>query len=352
MTRVASRSITTCPSWTGAPARCQTRSRAAARAARDRRERGVGVLRPGVAISRDTVGSEATGPNTPGWARSTAMSQAASPPSATATARSSHDLARVVRRQRHAATARASRDSCPGQPAAPGGLDQQHPTGVRHQRLAAGDHGQPGTTSPYPSPAECLSARFDRGLDNHDQTVLSRHFAHPGPACHLQDQPGESPRLARAPGNAAAHASSRPRIGGAGLMAQRGCSRHVSGTCLGGVAFETAVRIQRPPRQVMPPSQQVPSRWTASITALVRARRRTGRAPGGARRRYRARPRLPREAAAVTPLPARDQLRCSAGRPFSMTNDARVSTGAPGRETYGTTRKSARIALSSTCALR
>jgi hypothetical protein len=32
-------------------------------------------------ISRDTVGSEATDPNTPGWARSTAKSQAASPPS-------------------------------------------------------------------------------------------------------------------------------------------------------------------------------------------------------------------------------------------------------------------------------
>ena len=84
---VASRSITTCPSWVGAPARFHTRSRATARAP---------VIAPSapsgssarVAISRDTVGSEATNPNTPGCARSTPTSQAASPPNATATARS------------------------------------------------------------------------------------------------------------------------------------------------------------------------------------------------------------------------------------------------------------------------
>ena len=33
----------------------------------------------------------------------------------------------------------------PGQTTAPRGLDQQHATGMRHQRLATGDHGQPGT---------------------------------------------------------------------------------------------------------------------------------------------------------------------------------------------------------------
>lgn len=83
-----SRSITTFPSWIGAPARPQTRSRATARAE---------VIAPSaastspasVATSRDTVGSEATSPNTPGWAHSTATSAAQSPPSATATTRSS-----------------------------------------------------------------------------------------------------------------------------------------------------------------------------------------------------------------------------------------------------------------------
>ncbi|MBP2320510.1 hypothetical protein JOF56_000895 [Kibdelosporangium banguiense] len=39
-------------------------------------------------IARDTVGSDATAPNTPGWLRSTAISAAQSPPSATVTARS------------------------------------------------------------------------------------------------------------------------------------------------------------------------------------------------------------------------------------------------------------------------
>ena len=41
-----------------------------------------------VATSRDTVGSEATGPNRPGWARTTARSATQSPPRATASARS------------------------------------------------------------------------------------------------------------------------------------------------------------------------------------------------------------------------------------------------------------------------
>ena len=84
---VASRSITTCPSWTGAPAKPHTRSRAAARAALIAASAPSGSSAR-VAISRDTVGSEATNPNTPASARSTAISQAASPPNATATARS------------------------------------------------------------------------------------------------------------------------------------------------------------------------------------------------------------------------------------------------------------------------
>ena len=46
-----------------------------------------------VAISRDTVASEATGPNTSGWARTTATSAAQSPPRATAIATSVSTLA-------------------------------------------------------------------------------------------------------------------------------------------------------------------------------------------------------------------------------------------------------------------
>ena len=63
------------------------RARAAARAARIAGN--ATSMSPAKAVtSRDTVGSEATGPNRPGWARTTARSAAQSPPSATAVARS------------------------------------------------------------------------------------------------------------------------------------------------------------------------------------------------------------------------------------------------------------------------
>ena len=83
--KVASRSTTTCPSPTGlalpphlppGPART---ARIAARPPRRRQ----GVDQPAI------VGSEATAPNTSGWARTTATSARQSPPNAIATARSS-----------------------------------------------------------------------------------------------------------------------------------------------------------------------------------------------------------------------------------------------------------------------
>src|SRR5262249_59268641 len=48
----------------------------------------VGASAASVVISRETTGSEATGPNSSGWARSIATSARQSPPIETATARS------------------------------------------------------------------------------------------------------------------------------------------------------------------------------------------------------------------------------------------------------------------------
>ena len=85
MTRVASTSTTSgAPAsipWSGArpPACCQARARACARAVWIARNAAVGsaAIR---SIVRDTVGSEATGPNRPGSARSTANSRWIRPP--------------------------------------------------------------------------------------------------------------------------------------------------------------------------------------------------------------------------------------------------------------------------------
>jgi hypothetical protein len=87
---VASRStVTSPPSPPGAscPASAHTRSLAAARADRIAfSARGRSAAR--AATSRDTTGSDATGPARCGWSRSTAMSARQSPPSASAAARS------------------------------------------------------------------------------------------------------------------------------------------------------------------------------------------------------------------------------------------------------------------------
>ena len=76
------------PAWCRSPASAQARSRAAARAVRIARS-ARGASAASAATSRETTGSEATGPNSSGWARSTATSARQSPPNASATARSS-----------------------------------------------------------------------------------------------------------------------------------------------------------------------------------------------------------------------------------------------------------------------
>jgi hypothetical protein len=65
----------------------------------------------------------------------------------------------------------------PGQPTAPGGLDQQHPTRVRHQRLAADDHGRPGpqVLMLHPRSASQLDPMWSRQpTSNRAEQALSR----------------------------------------------------------------------------------------------------------------------------------------------------------------------------------
>ena len=69
------------------PASVHVRSRAAARAARSAFSARAGVA-ASASISRDTVGSDATDPNSSGWARNIATSAKQSPPNANVTARS------------------------------------------------------------------------------------------------------------------------------------------------------------------------------------------------------------------------------------------------------------------------
>jgi hypothetical protein len=99
---VASRStVTKAPSAPGAscPASAQARSRAAARADRTALS-ARGRSAASWLTSRDTTGSDATGPASSGCSRRTAMSARQSPPRATAAARVRDDLARVVHRPR------------------------------------------------------------------------------------------------------------------------------------------------------------------------------------------------------------------------------------------------------------
>jgi hypothetical protein len=90
VTMVASTSSGTSPPpapGAAAPASAHTRWRAAARADRIAvSDRGASAAK--TAISRDTTGPEATGPNSSGCARSAATSARQSPPSASATTRS------------------------------------------------------------------------------------------------------------------------------------------------------------------------------------------------------------------------------------------------------------------------
>lgn len=117
VTRVASRSMISgwyssmSSSGARSPAADHAAVRTAARAV-SIADRAISASAARVAIKRDTVGSEATGPNTSGCARNWAMSARQSPPSANATARSSTILPGSWRdngfRQGDRATDRAS----------------------------------------------------------------------------------------------------------------------------------------------------------------------------------------------------------------------------------------------------
>ena len=185
MSRVASRSITTRPSWVGAPAQPHTRSRATARAELIAAS-AASTSSARRVTNRDTVGSEATNPNTPGWARTRATSQAASPPKATATARSSTTFPESW-------TAKGSRHG-------PNRDDSSRANPLR--RAVSTSRVPPACDTSDSLPAitdnhglRCLSftcevplIRSDPSFSNSDPTGLSRHFRASNPACRPQDQ--------------------------------------------------------------------------------------------------------------------------------------------------------------------
>lgn len=107
-TSTPSRSTITCPAASGAavPANFQDRSRASARAVLIA-ARAFGPAAARASTSRETVGSEGTGPKTPGSARSVPTSARQSPPSTTARATSRRILpgSWTARGRRHGASA-------------------------------------------------------------------------------------------------------------------------------------------------------------------------------------------------------------------------------------------------------
>ena len=109
VTSVASRSMSTCRFWTGAPAMLHTRSRPR------RIDRRDGVVGVGSQAGDQPQHRRIRGPNTAGCARSTAISAAASPPRATAIARSATILPEscVADGGRHCPS---SRDNPPDRP--------------------------------------------------------------------------------------------------------------------------------------------------------------------------------------------------------------------------------------------
>ena len=171
------------------PASAHARSRAAARAARTAFS-ARGRSAASWLTSRDTTGSDATGPASPGCSRSTAMSARQSPPSATAAARSATILpgswtARGARHRENPATGRG-----PGRsPALSPTAGPPRPGTPAPGRRRTRPHGQ---FVRYSSPEKCLRLEADRTLD---KPYLSRSKA----LFHLHRQPplipGESPRL-------------------------------------------------------------------------------------------------------------------------------------------------------------
>ena len=141
VTSVASRSITTRPSWIGVPAMLQTPF-PRRRAPHD--DRGQGVIdvagrpcdqprhRRVRGDSPEHAGLGAQHPDIAGGVLAQRHRYR----------QIGHDLARVVNRE-WAAPPPQQPPQRPGQAAAPRGLHQRHATRVRHQGLAAGDHRQP-----------------------------------------------------------------------------------------------------------------------------------------------------------------------------------------------------------------
>ena len=133
------------PSAPGAasPASAQARSRAAARAARIAAS-ARGPSAASALTSRDTTGSDATGPARSGCSRSTAISARQSPPSASAAARSATILpgSCTARGARHRLQGRGQ---APAQAGHPHRLPQQDRPGLGHQAPAVRGHRDPGT---------------------------------------------------------------------------------------------------------------------------------------------------------------------------------------------------------------
>ncbi len=138
VTRVASMSMISgaaaSAAWSGAcsPASAHTRARAAARAASIALS-AAGASAASASIVRDTVGSEATRPYTPGSAAQQPDVGQAVPAQRQRHRQVQDDLARswTASGLRHGDSAA---DSAASRPAAGHGVDQQHPTGLTHRR--------------------------------------------------------------------------------------------------------------------------------------------------------------------------------------------------------------------------
>jgi hypothetical protein len=126
-----------------------------------------------MAISRDTVGSEAVGPNTCSWARTTAMSARQSPPSATAVARSSSTLpgSWIARSARHGASAA---DSVLSNPETRFVCRNNNPPAEDTSDSRAGSRTRPGTGLPFTYGVPFRSD--DDDFSNRQSSKQDRHF--------------------------------------------------------------------------------------------------------------------------------------------------------------------------------
>ena len=120
--------------------------------------------RPAALTSRDTTGSDATGPASSGCSRSTAMSARQSPPSATRGGQVRDDLARVVDRPRRPPPGQALRQA-PAQAGDPHRLPQQHRPGLGHQPPAVSRHRHTATACAILHLESAFGSGTDRTLD-------------------------------------------------------------------------------------------------------------------------------------------------------------------------------------------